>query len=91
MLFDFACMNKSAPQVIGSSVRINDLQTNGNSVTLRVSGAGEFRANLRVYQPFRPSTALLDGKTMEMKYDERSSTVLLSYDSTTGEKEIVIR
>ena len=91
MLFDFACLDKTAPQVIGTSVRINDLQTDGDSVALRVSGAGAFRANLRIYLPFRPSTALLDGSPCEMQYDELSSTVLISYDSTTGEKKIVIQ
>lgn len=90
MLFDFAALDKTAPQVIGTSVRINDLQTDGDSVTLHVSGAGEFPANLRIFVPFHPAIALLDGMPCEMRYDERSSTVLLSYDSTTGEKEIVI-
>jgi len=76
--------------VIGTSVRINSLVSSDESVVLGVSGAGKLNAYIRLKAPMITS-AEIDGKEISFSYDDISSTVLLSFESEVGNREIVLR
>ena len=90
MLCDLSYFDASVPQVLGTSVRINALETDNGAVTMNVSGAGDFTARIRLLLPFIPQKAEIDGEPCDMAYDGASRTALLTFSSRTGERTIVI-
>ena len=91
MLCDLSYLDKTAPQVVGTSVRINALEAHGGSVALKVRGAGGFTASIRLLLPFAPTQATIDGAPCGLTFDINSSTALLTFDSVTGERDIIIQ
>ncbi len=76
--------------IIGTSVRIDELKAEDGKVILSISGAGEFNANIRIKLPFIPEYAEIDGEAARISYDKASSTALISFYSKTGNRTIVI-
>ena len=91
MLCDLSYFDASVPQVIGTSVRINAIETENGGVSLKISGAGDFTAHIRILLPFVPRTALIDGVPCDLTYDSPSRTALLTFAGRTGERTIIIR
>ena len=91
MLCDLSYFDKAEPQVIGTSVRVNAMERDGDGLCLNVRGAGNFTARLRLLLPFVPKKALIDGQPCELAYDKATATALLTFASVTGEREIVIQ
>lgn len=73
--------------IIGTSVRINSLNENEEKITLDVSGAGKFTANIRL-KSNDITCATIDEKPCEFSYDNLSGTVLLNFESKTGNRKI---
>ena len=90
MLCDLTCFDRSAPRILGTSVRVNKMEYEKGKVTIVISGAGNFTANIRVLIPFIPQAASIDGDPCRMTFDEISSSVLLTFESRTGERNITI-
>ena len=79
-----------AVDIIGTSVRIDELKAEDGKVILSTSGAGGFNANIRIKLPFIPQYAEIDGEAARISYDKPSSTALISFYSKTGNRTIVI-
>ena len=62
----------------------------GHTVKLITAGASDFEANIRIKLPFEPKKAFVDGEECDIKYDAPSKTVLLTFESKTGERTITI-
>ena len=77
--------------ILGTSVRVFSLEEKGESIEMTVRGSADFRANIRVKVPFEVKTAKMDGEDIDCAYDAASKSVLVSYDSTVGEKKIVLK
>ena len=91
MLCDLTCFDRSRPHVIGTSVRIDSLDSGAGGVFMNVSGAAGFTAHIRILLPFEPQFAEIDGRPCGMSYDDASRTALLTFESQTGNRTIVIR
>ena len=76
--------------VIGTSLRILSLKTVTNKIFIRASGAAEFTANIRVKIPAAVVNAKIDGEDCVYAYNETGGTVLVTFESKIGEREIVI-
>lgn len=81
LLFDLKTLCENEARVVGTSVRIIELTESGSGFTLCVKGAAELRAYIRLKIPGRVRAAYLDGEEISHSYDDRSETVLLSFDS----------
>lgn len=90
VLFDLDAIEDKDLEIIGTSVRFNSLERDGNKVVADVSGASDFRANIRLRVPFEPSAVAIDGKPSELTYDKASRTALISFDSVTGHRELIV-
>ncbi|MCQ2461994.1 MAG: hypothetical protein MJ177_01155 [Clostridia bacterium] len=90
MLFDLEKIKDEPLAVIGTSVRVNSLTEENGKILLDIAGAGEMRANIRLKVPFAVTKAVIDGKDAAVHYDEKSSTVLVSFDSETGDRKLVL-
>ena len=77
-------------EIIGTSVRIDGIETGKNKVILNVSGAKMRKANIRIKLPFAASQASVDGEKAQLTYDEGSRTALISFPNVTGERKIII-
>ncbi len=88
MLFDLKYAK--AYEIIGTSVRIDSLETEKDRVILNVSGAKMRKASIRIKLPFVPKTASIDGKEAVLSFDALSSTALISFPNATGDRKIVI-
>ena len=76
--------------IIGTSVRVNSMEKKDGKLVLNISGASSFRANIRIKVDFIPENAEIDGKSTEIFYDALSHTALISFDSVTGERTLII-
>ena len=76
--------------VIGTSVRILDLQYNDEKIIMHISGASGFTANIRIKIPCKPIGAFVNGVPCTYRYDSVSGTVLLTFESVVGKREIRI-
>ena len=74
--------------VIGTSVRILDLRHNDQNIIMHVSGASGFTANIRIKTPCEPVGAWVDGVPCKYGYNSASGTVLLTFESVVGKREI---
>ena len=90
MLCDLNGFDSKEPHVIGTSVRINSMEWADSGLRLRIRGAGNFTAHIRLMLPFPPETAVIDGEPCQMEYDNVSKTALLTFTSKTGERTIHI-
>ena len=90
VLFDIDAIEDKDLEIIGTSVRFNSLERDGNKVVADVSGASDFRANIRLRVPFKPAAAAIDGKPCELTYDKASRTALITFDSVTGHRELTV-
>ncbi len=88
MLFDLKLAKNY--DIIGTSVRIDSIETETNRVILNISGAKMRKANIRIKLPFKPATASIDGNKAELSFDKLSSTALISFPNVTGNRKIVI-
>lgn len=76
--------------IIGTSVRINEMYSSEDGLTLRVYGASDFDANIRLLLPFEPKSVFIDGKEADFTLHEASKTVLISFRSVIGDRLITI-
>lgn len=88
LLFDLNSINGT--EIIGTSVRIDNLREASGKIELTVSGAAEFTAYIRIKTTFVPSKAFIDGNEISLTFDSKSSTALLSFESTIGSRNITI-
>lgn len=88
MLFDLtrACDY----EIIGTSVRIENTEVDGNRVILYTSGAKMRKASIRIRLPFAPEKAFIDGCNASLSYDSMSATALISFENITGQRKIII-
>ncbi len=91
MLMDLNEIKDEKLRIIGTSVRVNSMEQCGNSVKINIYGASNFKANIRIKTPFEIKEATIDGEKCEFVYDEKSKTVLLSFDSVAKEREIILK
>lgn len=77
-------------EIIGTSVRINSIETENGKAVLHIRGAKMRKANIRIKLPFVPSTAKIDNSFTELLFDGKSSTALISFENITGDRRIVI-
>lgn len=89
LLFDLSTIENDTLRVIGTAVRVISAEQNGDTVRLRVHGADGFRAYIRLRTPF-PTEAAEADRPISAEYDAASRTVLLGFDSTGTEFEIVL-
>ena len=76
--------------VVGTSVRVLSLEDGPEAIRLRVDGAGGFKAYLRLKTPYAVTAAFYNGEPADCRYDGKSGTVLVSFESTPGEKELLL-
>lgn len=86
ILFDFSRIKQDEFRVIGTSARMETVKTVENGIRFRLKTAENIRAYLRVRLPHavnRISAQDEDGKAVDirMEWEERSRTLLISYDS----------
>lgn len=89
MLFDLRKADKNF-EIIGTSVRINNADVSDDKVSMNIAGAKMREACIRIRLPFVPQSAQIDGKTIFMQYEEVGNTVLLKFENTVGNKNIII-
>lgn len=86
ILFDFSKIEQEEFRVIGTSARVEEAEPVENGIRFRLKTADNIRAFLRVRLP-RPAGRVLaqdeDGNpaAVSMEWEERTRTLLLSYDS----------
>ena len=90
MLLDLSKVNDDLT-ILGTSVRIFSLETQGDSIVSEFYGAGDFRANIRIRVPFKVSDAEVDGENVSCVYDEKSKSVLVSFDSVAKQRKLVLK
>ena len=92
LLFDFSKIEQENLRIIGTCVRVLSMDENQEGITLHVRGAAGFKAyiRLRVPEKYKNAAVLLDGEEIQSQYDEKSRTMLLSFDSRVGERIIKI-
>lgn len=88
MLQDMSQVNNY--EIVGTSVRVNEVIPMSDKVVIRTEGAEMRRANLRIKLPFAPVNVLIDGEKAELSYDTLSRTALISFGNVTGERKISI-
>lgn len=76
--------------IIGTSVRILEMDVSDSGVKLKVNGAGDFNAYIRLKLAKEPKKAFIDGKECSLTFDKVSSTALLNFESVLGERLITI-
>lgn len=93
LLFDFAKIEKEHLRIIGTCVRVLSLEEQNDAINLTVRGAEDFKAYMRLRVPVEYANAivLLDGEKIQSVYCEKSRTLLLTFDSHAGERNIVIK
>ena len=85
----FCNLQKLSPvSIVGTSLRILSMEATGRNITLKATGAGGFTANIRLKVPCAVVSAEIDNKTLSFEFDNVSGTVLLSFESITGERII---
>ena len=77
-------------EIIGTSVRIREVNAEKNRLILITEGAEMRTANVRIRIPFIPKKASIDGEEISVSYCELSKTALLTFSNITGIREIVI-
>ena len=77
------------PCVIGTSVRVLSLEDAKDACLLRIAGAGDFTANirLRISEKIK-GAAFENGDVCCCKYDDESRTVLLTFSSVPGVRNL---
>ncbi|MBE6715321.1 MAG: hypothetical protein E7573_00195 [Ruminococcaceae bacterium] len=83
-------LSDSSVEIIGTSVRVENLTTNEKYVELLIAGAGCFTANIRIRLPFNPSEVTVDDNPVEFVYEALASTVLITFKSKTGKRIVKI-
>ncbi|MBR0509339.1 MAG: hypothetical protein IJJ85_04415 [Clostridia bacterium] len=84
LLFDLTRADET--EIVGSSVRVNAMEQTENGLKLKVSGAADFTAylRLRVGQPV--ASATVDGEAVAFENDPVGKTVCLRFESKVGER-----
>lgn len=90
MLCDLTKLPEDRAEIVGTSVRIFSMNDDGEKLTLILRGASGFRANIRIRVPYETAEAAIDGEKCESVYDALSKTVLVSFESVTGQRKLII-
>ncbi|MBQ3087024.1 MAG: hypothetical protein IJC45_06800 [Clostridia bacterium] len=92
LLFDFDTIAEEDLRIIGTCVRVFSMQEENGKIVLSVRGAQGLKAFMRLRVPadYASAKATIDGEAIECEYDEKSRTVLLTFDSVTGDRSIEI-
>ena len=90
MLLDLSKV-KEELAVLGTSVRIFSLEQQSDSIVSEFYGADELKANIRIKVPFEITSATIDGEKADFAYDDKSKTVLVSFDSVPKNRQLVLK
>lgn len=90
LLMDLSKINNDS-EIIGTSVRVNELKATDCDAVLKISGAKMRKANIRVKLPFVPAKAFIDDNEVNITYDSLSKTALISFENEVGERELLIK
>ncbi len=92
LLFDFNTIESEELRIIGTCVRVLSMEENADDISLTVRGAEGFKSYIRLRVPdcYANATACIDDEYMDCVYDQKSRTLLLSFDSHAGERYIKI-
>ena len=82
---------KGESEIIGTSVRVNEINVSEDEAVLKISGAKMRRANIRIKLPFIPEKAYIDKNPAELSYDSLSKTALISFMNEVGDRELLIK
>lgn len=77
---------KQLPAVVGTSVRIKEMRKTENVLYLKLYGASDFTAYIRLIVPAAVRTVSVDGKPCSFTYDANTSTVLLQFESVAAQR-----
>lgn len=77
--------------VLGTSVRVLSLEKQGDAIVSEIYGASELKANIRFKVPFKVTEACIDGEKVNCSYDEKSKTVLVSFNSETKHRKLTLK
>ncbi|HBL41114.1 MAG TPA: hypothetical protein DDY98_05920 [Ruminococcaceae bacterium] len=91
MLLDYSKIEDETLRVIGTSVRVEGMEQQGDEIHMTLRGAGEFTASLRVRTPFAVKSAELDGEEIPCEYDSETRTVLLRFASVNRPRALVLK
>ena len=91
LLFDYGKIEGETLRVIGTSVRVESMEQQGDEIHLALNGAGEFTAALRVRVPFAVKKAELDGEAIPCDYDAETRTVLVRFESVDKPRKLVLK
>lgn len=89
MLFDLTKADNDC-EIIGTSVRINSISLSENKVILNISGAKMRIANIRIKLPFIPADATIDGEKVDIQFEHKGNTALITFENTTGNRTLII-
>ncbi|MBQ6265008.1 MAG: hypothetical protein IJK60_06120 [Clostridia bacterium] len=90
MLCDLKKIGDESLCVIGTSSRINSMERNGSKITINAHGAGSLTANIRLRVPTEVKSAEIDGEKCRFVFDDKSRTVLLTYESNAKPVNITV-
>lgn len=91
MLFNLDKIKDEKLCVIGTSLRVFELAEKNNIISAKLRGASPLKANIRLKIPFAPKEALIDDEKADFVYDEKSETILVTFESKPGERELIIK
>ncbi len=86
LLFDFSTIENDSLRIIGTGVRVYEMNEQNGSIHLKVHGGYDYDAYMRIRTPFEIKSAkakLADGTKVDIsaEYDEKTRTVLLGFRS----------
>ena len=96
ILFDFSKIEGESFRIIGTSARVEAVESLDDEFSLRLKTADNIRAFVRVRLP-RPAVcaSAADGKgdrvPVSMEWEERTRTLLLMYDSHAEAVHVTVR
>ena len=82
---------ETVPAVVGTSVRILSLHETEDTLTMRIYGASDFTAYVRLKVNKAVVSATVDCLPCEFSYDGNSKTVLLRFESIARERTVVLK
>ena len=76
------------PHIIGTSTRILSMVYDGNKISLKINCMQGVKMYIRLYTPQKITSASINGEKLPVCFDEKSSTVLVSFNGVYGERSL---
>lgn len=86
-----AVKNQNKPQVLAAAARVYDEKVKNGTYTFVVKSPIETTNAMRVLLPRKPNRVELDGKAVEVCWDELSKTVFLTHENSPEGVNVVIK